>query len=132
MKKLLSYFIFILFIKIKLEKNHILFKSRLLLYIGAPGLSGEVGRKGAIGHQGPMANATRDGFLFTKHSQKVNVPACPNGSRRLYDGYSLLFIHGNNRGHGQDLGMKRSQTYTQTLTLMNIPLEHKCVTHAVR
>lgn len=42
--------------------------------------------------------------MFTKHSQELSVPQCPPGSSSLYDGYSLLFINGNNRAHGQDLG----------------------------
>lgn len=46
----------------------------------------------------------RNGFLFTKHSQELYVPRCPEGSSLLYSGYSLLFINGNNRAHGQDLG----------------------------
>lgn len=72
-------------------------------------MSGEVGPKGS---QGPPG--TKDGFLFTKHSQKTLVPACPPGSKRVYFGYSLLFINGNNRGHGQDLGMKHRQTIHTT------------------
>ncbi|KAF0030983.1 hypothetical protein F2P81_017714 [Scophthalmus maximus] len=46
----------------------------------------------------------KDGFLFTRHSQNLFVPSCPAGSNEVYSGYSLLFINGNNRAHGQDLG----------------------------
>ncbi len=72
-------------------------------------MSGEVGPKGSKGPPG-----TKDGFLFTKHSQKTSVPACPSGSKHVYVGYSLLFINGNNRGHGQDLGMKHRQNIHTT------------------
>lgn len=34
----------------------------------------------------------------------MTVPDCPEGSTILYRGFSLLFINGNNRAHGQDLG----------------------------
>lgn len=44
------------------------------------------------------------GFLVTRHSQTVDVPFCPGGTRLIYDGYSLLYVQGNERSHGQDLG----------------------------
>ncbi|KAF7657111.1 hypothetical protein LDENG_00031880 [Lucifuga dentata] len=72
---------------------------------GVPGLKGSVGAKGARGPPGPSGPcADVDGFLFTRHSQTRHIPECPAGSNLLYPGYSLLFINGNNRAHGQDLG----------------------------
>lgn len=44
------------------------------------------------------------GFLVTRHSQTVDVPSCPVGTSLIYDGYSLLYVQGNERSHGQDLG----------------------------
>lgn len=44
------------------------------------------------------------GFLVTRHSQTVDVPSCPQGTSLIYDGYSLLYVQGNERSHGQDLG----------------------------
>uniref|UniRef100_A0A8C1IA79 Collagen IV NC1 domain-containing protein n=1 Tax=Cyprinus carpio TaxID=7962 RepID=A0A8C1IA79_CYPCA len=87
---------------------------------GYPGFPGQVGEKGEPGEQGPKGlqgpkgevgpkgsqgpPGSRDGFFFTKHSQRISVPACPPESKLVYSGYSLLFINGNNRAHGQDLG----------------------------
>lgn len=58
-----------------------------------------MGRPGSDGNP-----PEKDGFLFTRHSQNLYIPSCPAGSREVYSGYSLLFINGNNRAHGQDLG----------------------------
>ena len=44
------------------------------------------------------------GFLVTRHSQSVEVPQCQEGTRPIYEGYSLLYVQGNERSHGQDLG----------------------------
>ncbi|XP_042564728.1 collagen alpha-3(IV) chain-like [Clupea harengus] len=72
---------------------------------GPAGYSGPKGQKGPKGIRGPVKHGvTGDGFLFTHHSQKDSSPYCPAGTTQLYTGYSLLFINGNNRGHGQDLG----------------------------
>lgn len=32
------------------------------------------------------------------------MPTCPPGTTSIYDGYSLLYVQGNERAHGQDLG----------------------------
>ncbi|NWW62844.1 CO4A3 protein, partial [Ifrita kowaldi] len=47
---------------------------------------------------------TRRGFIFTRHSQTTKIPSCPQGTSQIYVGYSLLFVQGNERAHGQDLG----------------------------
>lgn len=44
------------------------------------------------------------GFTFTKHSQTTTSPICPKGSVKLWSGYSLLYVQGNGRSAGQDLG----------------------------
>lgn len=72
---------------------------------GAEGFRGGLGRKGGRGLPGTNGELPkRDGFLFTRHSQSLQIPECPAASGRVYIGYSLLFINGNNRAHGQDLG----------------------------
>lgn len=39
-----------------------------------------------------------------KHSQGTEIPVCEPGHVRLWDGYSLLYIEGNEKAHNQDLG----------------------------
>uniref|UniRef100_A0A8D0F5F6 Collagen IV NC1 domain-containing protein n=1 Tax=Strix occidentalis caurina TaxID=311401 RepID=A0A8D0F5F6_STROC len=67
--------------------------------IGFPGLQGLPGLPGTI-----IAGPTRRGFIFTRHSQSTKIPSCPYGTSQIYVGYSLLFVQGNERAHGQDLG----------------------------
>lgn len=72
---------------------------------GTAGPCGPPGPKGIQGLPGPCVdNPEKDSFLFTRHSQNLFVPRCPPGTNKVYSGYSLLFINGNNRAHGQDLG----------------------------
>lgn len=76
-----------------------------IVLTGKEGEKGEVGPKGLKGPNGPsVTKPEQNGFLFTRHSQTTKIPECPQGSSQLYTGYSLLFINGNNRAHGQDLG----------------------------
>ena len=42
---------------------------------------------------------------MTRHSQSTTVPVCPSGLTKLWEGYSLLYVEGNERSHHQDLGM---------------------------
>lgn len=80
---------------------------------GITGPQGQTGAKGAPGQPGPWTDILeKDSFLFTRHSQDIRIPECPPGSTQVYSGYSLLFINGNNRAHGQDLG-NSSSTLTQ-------------------
>ena len=44
------------------------------------------------------------GYLLVKHSQTEYVPQCSPGQTKLWDGYSLLYIEGNEKSHHQDLG----------------------------
>ena len=65
-----------------------------------------LGPPGADGEKGPPGNSSeilQDGYLLTKHSQTEQVPPCPVGTK-IWDGYSLLYLEGNERAHGQDLG----------------------------
>lgn len=43
-----------------------------------------------------------------KHSQDSQVPMCPQGMAKLWDGYSLLFVEGQEKAHNQDLGQPGS------------------------
>ncbi|PWA31381.1 hypothetical protein CCH79_00002660 [Gambusia affinis] len=69
---------------------------------GYPGPPGPDGVQGQVGPPGP--SSMDHGFLVTRHSQNVEVPPCPGGTTQIYDGYSLLYVQGNERSHGQDLG----------------------------
>ena len=73
---------------------------------GIEGLPGPTGPQGAKGYQGPRGrDVTIDmGFVFARHSQSVSVPECPLDTVKLWDGYSLLNLHGNARASGQELG----------------------------
>lgn len=82
-----------------------------LTLTGTTGLQGHTGAKGVPGPPGPCTSTPQhDSFLFTRHSQELYIPECPAGSSEVYSGYSLLFINGNNRAHGQDLGKNRRHT----------------------
>ncbi|KAI5104395.1 collagen alpha-5(IV) chain isoform X2, partial [Silurus meridionalis] len=72
---------------------------------GQRGLPGPPGPEGLPGLQGPVGlSAVAHGFLVTRHSQTTDVPTCPLGTNLIYEGYSLLYVQGNERAHGQDLG----------------------------
>ncbi|OBS63843.1 hypothetical protein A6R68_07618, partial [Neotoma lepida] len=85
-----------------LDHDGWLFSDRVLR---PPGLDGLPGLKGKPGDRGTPASGTRmQGFVFTRHSQTTATPSCPEGTQPLYSGFSLLFVQGNERAHGQDLG----------------------------
>ena len=50
-----------------------------------------------------------------RHSQTTQVPFCPPGTQKMWNGYSLLFVQGNERSHGQDLGKIFQCKHTHTL-----------------
>lgn len=65
---------------------------------GPPGPTGDPGPEGfGPGHL--------SGFLLVLHSQTDGEPACPAGMPRLWTGYSLLYLEGQEKAHNQDLGM---------------------------
>ncbi len=60
---------------------------------------------GAAGPPGPAGpGLQRTGFMVVRHSQSAQVPDCPSGMVKLWDGYSLLMMQGNDHGYHQDLG----------------------------
>lgn len=66
---------------------------------------GLAGPKGFPGPDGLPGTASPPlGFIYARHSQTTDIPVCPNGQNQLWDGYSLLYVQGNERTHGQDLG----------------------------
>ena len=69
----------------------------LLVLVGPPGPIGSPGDPGLPGGTLPT------GFLIVKHSQTTDIPRCPSGTA-LWEGYSLLYLEGNERAHSQDLG----------------------------
>lgn len=78
---------------------------------GLPGAVGAIGLAGAKGEAGLPCDTRPDyltGILLVKHSQTVDVPSCEPGHIKLWDGYSLLYIEGNEKAHHQDLGFAGS------------------------
>lgn len=74
---------------------------------GRPGLDGAPGSLGGVGQPGPPGPpgpSYQNGWMVVKHSQTGDTPDCPLGMVRLWDGYSLLYIEGNEKSHNQDLG----------------------------
>lgn len=75
---------------------------------GFPGSAGRIGQAGPPGPPGfpgpPGGWAPSRGFTFARHSQATEIPQCPVGSQMLWSGYSLLYVQGNGRASGQDLG----------------------------
>lgn len=71
---------------------------------GAPGLNGVAGPPGNPGPVGLPGGDYLMGILLVRHSQSSTVPTCFNGMTQLWDGYSLLYIEGNEKSHNQDLG----------------------------
>lgn len=81
--------------------------SRHLLVVGNGlyvTISGPRGPPGPSGVPGVPGAVPPTGFLLVRHSQTPELPACPRGLTKLWDGYSLLYIEGNEKSHHQDLG----------------------------
>lgn len=81
---------------------------------GPPGIPGRAGNPGIKGERGPpglpgdSSGGPLTGTLLVRHSQRSSIPDCPSGMDKLWDGYSLLYIEGNERAHSQDLGFAGS------------------------
>lgn len=75
-----------------------------ILVIVIQGPRGEPGFKGSQGQACSQAVDYLTGILLVKHSQTIAVPTCEPGHIKLWDGYSLLYIEGNEKAHHQDLG----------------------------
>lgn len=85
--------------------NNIYHNKKLLIpltwakILGSPGKSGPPGPPGAVGRSHSI------GYTLVKHSQDSQVPMCPQGMAKLWDGYSLLYVEGQEKAHNQDLGL---------------------------
>jgi collagen alpha-2(IV) chain len=71
---------------------------------GPIGLNGQPGQPGLPGTDGPPGGDYFTGILLVRHSQSSTIPQCPKNMVKLWDGYSLLYIEGNEKSHNQDLG----------------------------
>jgi hypothetical protein len=70
------------------------------------GARGDTGPKGEVGLPCEDQPDYLTGILLVKHSQTIDVPHCEPGHIKLWDGYSLLYIEGNEKAHHQDLGKR--------------------------
>lgn len=69
------------------------------------GQPGPPGPRGVDGAPCAQDENYETGILLVKHSQSTVVPGCEPGHTKLWDGYSLLYIEGNEKSHNQDLGI---------------------------
>ena len=63
-----------------------------------PGLDGQDGKECQV----ELNYLT--GNILVRHSQSSILPECGEGEEKLWDGFSLLYIEGNEKAHHQDLG----------------------------
>lgn len=68
---------------------------------GIPGQPGGPGQPGLPGPPGPAGPAYMNGWMLVRHSQTEREPECPLGMQKLWDGYSLLYLEGNEKSHNQ-------------------------------
>ncbi|KAK1797162.1 hypothetical protein P4O66_008551, partial [Electrophorus voltai] len=66
------------------------------------------GRRGLPGVPGLPTRSIAVGYILVKHSQSSHVPMCPQGMAKMWDGYSLLYVEGQEKSHNQDLGLAGS------------------------
>ena len=71
------------------------------MFQGQPGFPG---RKGEEGRGCEAQQEFYSGTLVVRHSQTTTVPTCERGHNRLWEGFSLLYMGGNEKAHHQDLG----------------------------
>lgn len=73
-------------------------------FAGFDGRPGSIGPKGDAGQACSSSPDYYDGILLVRHSQTTEIPRCEAGHTKLWDGYSLLYVDGNDYAHNQDLG----------------------------
>lgn len=76
--------------------------------VGPPGTPGKIGPPGMKGSSGSPGGDYLTGILLVKHSQGDKVPECPRQMEKIWDGFSLMYIEGNEKSHNQDLGVPGS------------------------
>lgn len=67
-------------------------------------IAGSPGKQGIGGIPGMPGRSVSVGYTLVKHSQAETIPQCPVGMNKLWDGYSLLYVEGQEKAHNQDLG----------------------------
>ena len=68
---------------------------------------GSPGNPGLPGNDGLPCDTTlkyTTGSMLVRHSQSSVIPRCEPDEVLLWDGYSLLYLEGNEKSHHQDLG----------------------------
>ncbi|XP_013925870.1 PREDICTED: collagen alpha-6(IV) chain-like, partial [Thamnophis sirtalis] len=75
---------------------------------GLPGFEGRPGNPGLAGLPGMAGRSIGVGYTLVKHSQSDQIPPCPVGMNKLWEGYSLLYVEGQEKSHNQDLGFAGS------------------------
>lgn len=76
--------------------------------IGLQGVIGDIGPKGEAGAPCTYISDYLTGTLLVRHSQSIEIPQCESGHIKLWEGYSLLYVEGNEKAHSQDLGFAGS------------------------
>lgn len=69
---------------------------------------GSPGNPGLPGNDGLPCDTTlkyTTGSMLVRHSQSSVIPRCEPDEVLLWDGYSLLYLEGNEKSHHQDLGL---------------------------
>lgn len=87
--------------------NIILYKLSLtfiFVHIFSKGPPGFPGSKGEAGSSCQAQQQYYSGTLVVRHSQTTIAPRCEFGHSVLWEGYSLLYVEGNEKAHHQDLG----------------------------
>lgn len=99
---------------------------------GQAGIKGDKGEKGDRGRRGDPGGVGQPGDnqvgeVMAIHSQSTTIPQCPREFVTLWSGYSLLYVEGNGRSLGQDLGRSSSclERFT-TLPYMFCSLNQRC------
>jgi len=97
---------------------------------GRPGDPGLPGLEGTAGRDGDDCRVDLDYFtgnMLVRHSQSSSIPLCSDDEIKLWDGYSLLYIEGNEKSHHQDLGMPGScVTRFNTMPFMFCDFNNVC------
>lgn len=70
----------------------------MIIIVGIGGVPGQIGERGDQGEKGIKGSKDRSiGYYYTRHSQNINDPICPNNSTLMWSGYSLLYIMGDEK-----------------------------------
>ncbi|KAK2709138.1 hypothetical protein QYM36_012957, partial [Artemia franciscana] len=75
---------------------------------GASGPRGAKGSKGTLGQDGVQTHLKKLSYFITRHSQSRQIPECPIGTKKMWDGFSLSHFVGDHLSQDQDLGQPSS------------------------